>query len=302
MTKKLFVILLLFVYIHTLQACNKTDSADIVTTMYPQYDIAQNIVMDKMSVKLLTPLGSEVHGYSPTAKDIVMIKQSKLFIYTSDIMDRWISGVVTSDLNALDLSMHIPSIPLPKTPYVTLTDTIHYWTDPLVFMALIDVVLDEIITIDPANSAFYQDNARRYKNEIETTHLALEAFLEDIQESRRIYYFGHNAMVAFSYRYQLPILSLTDSYQPDAEFTPKQLEALVQSLIDNQVNYLFTEELIDLRGPESIVTELQKVGQPLTLLELHGYHNVSLTQFKKGVRYADLFEQNRQNIVTAFGA
>ncbi|MFA7589135.1 MAG: metal ABC transporter substrate-binding protein [Acholeplasmataceae bacterium] len=270
-----------------LTACQKKESAEILTTLFPHYDIAAQIAGDKLTVGLLAPLGSEVHGYEPTAKEIIAIKSAKLFIYTSPEMDPWVNNILDNQVNALNLANSITQL-----------DDIHYWTDPIVFLLMIEEIKIAIIEIDPDNADYYLNNALSYSTKIETIHLELSNFLDNLS-TPTIYFFGHNSMSLFADRYHLNIVSITDHFQPDAELTPKQLEEFINELRMYETHYLFVEELIDTKHFNSIKTELENDNYQLTILELHGYHNISKDQYKKGVSYADLLEQNYENIKQA---
>lgn len=295
--KKISSLILIFTFIFILISCSNKEQSDIVTTLYPQYDIAKQISGDKLSVSLMTPFGSEVHGYEPTAKDIIRVNESKLFIYTSDNMERWAKNIIEENTNFINLSEEYTLIPY-QNPNV-IVDDLHYWTDPTTFMQLITVIKDEIIKIDPENKDYYEKNATSYLNKISEVHQELITFFND-KSGSTVFFYGHNAMAAFGHRYNFNIVSLSSSYQPDAELSPGQILALKNKIKENNTKYLFVEELIDLKAPNSLKEELQREGYQITLLELHGFHNISSTQNEKGVSYSDLLKQNLENLKTAF--
>ncbi len=275
---------------------NNSKDADIITTLYPQYDIARQIAGGKLSVRLLIPFGTEIHGYEPTAKEIVAANNAKLFIFTDLLLERWVEGLIAHDVNTLDLSKCFTLEPLSSPGYGA--EDLHYWTDPTTILQLIDAILAEIIEADPENEAFYTENAREYYLEIEDLHLDAAAYFSKLQNPQ-IYFAGHNAMGAFGARYGISIRALSESFKPDADLTPKQLESIIEELTAAGSHFLFTEELTEPRAALTIKSQLEKRGHQLTLLELHGYHNISKHQNEQGVTYADLFRQNLINIKTA---
>ncbi|CCV64178.1 Metal ion ABC transport system, periplasmic component/surface adhesin [Alteracholeplasma palmae J233] len=291
--KKLFFIFSILLSSFILVACNKDADADIITTLYPQYDIAKNIVGNKKEVKLLTPFGSEVHDFSPTAKDIVNIRKADLFIYTSDIMEPWVKDILTESTHSINLSTSYTLVPYKNN---ALVDDIHFWTDPLIIIDLVKVIKQSIIKIDPENELFYEENASAYINKINKVH----DDLLNLGNKQTIFFYGHNALASFGARYELNIISLSGNYKPDAELQPSQLENLKKAIIQNNAHFLFVGELIDLKGPNTLVSDLKKSGYQLTLLELHGFHNISLEQSKEGLTYAQLLERNYINLKQAF--
>jgi len=106
MKKFVSILFVLFLGL-VLVACGSDKNADIVTTMFPQYDFARAIAGDKLTVSLLTPPGVEPHEFEASSKDMVAIKNAKLFIFTSLEMEPWIndpSAIGGTNTVVLDLS------------------------------------------------------------------------------------------------------------------------------------------------------------------------------------------------------
>ena len=87
----------------TASGCNMGKYADldeskplIVTTLFPQYDFARQLVKDKAEVVLLLSPGVEAHDFEPTPSDIILINKADLFIYTGDDMEPWVSRILDS--------------------------------------------------------------------------------------------------------------------------------------------------------------------------------------------------------------
>lgn len=279
-----------------LTSCSNLEEHDIITTMYPQYDIAMAIAGDELKVKQLTPFGTEVHGYEPTAKEIVMIKNSRLLIYTSDELEPYVDNFTNNDINVLDLSKQYVREDYSNTNLIS--DNIHYWTDPLVMVSLVEIIRDEIIKVDIDNESIYVENALNYINEIMNVHNDLEVLFNE-NLNKEIFFYGHNAMTNFANRYNLKITALSENFTPDAELTPQQIIALKNSIKENNAKYLFTEELIDLTHANNLVNELKNEGYELELLELHGFHNISKNQAESGVRLVDLLKENFEHLKKA---
>lgn len=293
MLKKNLGLLLLIFFSFSLFGCQEKD-ADLVATFYPHYDILNNIAQDKLKVKLIVPFGGEVHDFTPTPKDIVMINNAKLFVYASDELDTWVNELINTDINIINMASQV-NIEFSND----LSAVIHYWTDPFVFIEMIDVLKTEIINIDPDNEDFYINNASLYKEKIEKTHLEFVNFLENEVSKKELYFAGHNALGGFSYRYGLKINYLIDHFSPETEHTIKQIENLVQDLKVTQTKYLFIQELVEPYVANTIKRELEKENLKISLLELHGFHNITNDQAKRGVSYAELFEQNIKNLKQA---
>ena len=121
------------------------------------------------------------------------------------------------------------------------------------------------------------------------------------KEDVKIYYAGHNAMRYFEERYQITIIALSNTNKPDADLTSQQITTLLNTIKENQTHYLFTEELKDPKVATTIKNELAKDNYELTLLELHGYQNVTKEDFDNSVSYLQLLERNFKNLKKALG-
>ena len=314
------LILLIFTLI-TLSACTNDKKADIVTTMFPQYDFARQIVGDKMTVSLLIPPGAEIHDYEATSKDMVAIKEAKLFIFTSLDIDTWIKNpesIGGKDTIVLNLSEsfnevehdHHHDTHLKQTQLLLVEDDhdhdhdLHFWTDPLIAIQLIEAILEKIIEIDPENQAYYEANAHEYIHEIEELHEEIDTFFQlPTYKDSTIFFAGHNAMGAFGERYHIEIISLFENFKPDADLTSAELTTFINQVLASGTHFLFIEELVEPKAANKIKLELQNRHQyPLTLLELHGYHNITRSEMEAGVSYYDLLSRNFENLKIALGA
>ena len=311
--KKFAIFIFVLLSLVTLSACTDSKKADIVTTMFPQYDFAKQIVKDKMTVSLLIPPGAEIHNYEASIKDMVAIKEAKLFIFTSLEIDQWIQDPLTiggENTVVLDLSLsyeltdhnhhtheentsssnRLLSSKLEVDDHDHDDDEIHFWTDPTTAIQLINAILIKIVEIDPANKDFYESNAHDYIHEIEELHEEMELlFLNELYKDSTLYFAGHNAMSAFGKRYHLHIESLFSDFKPDADLTSQELITFTNEVIASQTKYLFIEELVEPKAANKIKTELKnKHNYDLELLELHGYHNVLKSELEDGITYLDL--------------
>ncbi len=96
-------------------AANGGESADkkklsVVTTIFPEYDWARQILGDKadgVDLTLLLDNGADLHSYQPTADDMVKISDCDLFIYVGGESDEWVedalAGAANKDMLVIDL-------------------------------------------------------------------------------------------------------------------------------------------------------------------------------------------------------
>ena len=51
----------------------------IISTVFPPYDLARQIAGDNAEISILLPLGSEIHNYEPSAKDMMQYATATYF-------------------------------------------------------------------------------------------------------------------------------------------------------------------------------------------------------------------------------
>ena len=71
----------------------------IVATIFPQYDMARNILGDtpaRAGLQLLIGNGVDMHSYQPTVRDIASISECDVFIYVGGESDSWVEDALTA--------------------------------------------------------------------------------------------------------------------------------------------------------------------------------------------------------------
>lgn len=103
--KKIFLILAIFCALTTsvfAAKAKKTDKIKVVTTIFPEYDWAREIIGDKASNVELTLLlgnGVDLHSYQPSIQDIVKISTADIFIYVGGESDGWVKDALKNATN-----------------------------------------------------------------------------------------------------------------------------------------------------------------------------------------------------------
>ena len=73
----------------------------VVTTIFPIYDWARQIIGENGNTNLVLLLdnGVDLHSYQPSAQDIMTISTADLFIYVGGESDEWVEDVLESAMN-----------------------------------------------------------------------------------------------------------------------------------------------------------------------------------------------------------
>lgn len=296
---------------------NTNEKKQIVTTLFPQYDFAKQIVGDQMDVSLLLPTGVESHAFEPTPKDVLNIQNAALFIYTGENMEAWAPKLLTdidpNQTKVLDISANLPLIDganqkeenakdhaahEEETDIHTMDDghnhstgmDPHVWTSLSNAKLILQEILQAIIEVDPENQALYAKNAENYLKQLNEVDQEIQQIV-DTGKRKKIIFAGHFALSYFAKQYGLEYVAAYPSTSSDAEPGVKDIAAIIDQIKAENIPVIYYEELVDPKVAQSIH---EQTGAKMLLL--HSLHNVSKDEFKQGVTYVSLMKQNAQNL------
>ncbi|MFA5090814.1 MAG: zinc ABC transporter substrate-binding protein [Candidatus Omnitrophota bacterium] len=293
---------------------------EVLTTLFPTYDFAKQIGKDKVNVALLLPPGVESHTFEPKPQDIVKINKADMFIYTGKYMEPWVEdmlkGISNKNLLVVDASTGIELMAEEGRDEEAEHDEgehheeaeehgeedehghhhhhggkdPHIWVDLANDQTMVDTIAKALAEKDPANSAFYLNNAKEYKVKLADLDRRFKETLSTAKH-KTIIYGGHFAFGYFAKRYGLEHDSPYDGFSPNAEPSPKAIAELINKLRQSGMKYIYYEELLD---PKVARTISQETGAKLELL--HGAHNVSKEELNRGVTFLDIMEDNLKKL------
>ncbi len=105
--KKIFLLLTVLLSLTTsifakAKKAEKNNKLKVVTTIFPEYDWAREIIGDKASNVELTLLlgnGVDLHSYQPSIQDIAKISTADIFIYVGGESDGWVKDALKNAKN-----------------------------------------------------------------------------------------------------------------------------------------------------------------------------------------------------------
>lgn len=303
MNKTIITILLTLIL---LSGCSnieaESEKPNVIVTLFPQYDMVRAIAKDKVNLELLLPAGVEPHSYEPTPNTIIRINESDLFVYTSDIMETWISNlftelndqgsIVVNSSNGVELITHLEEEHSDEEDHDEEYDP-HFWLDPLNAKIMAENITAGLIEMDPENADFYQANANIYLSELDKLDQEFIDLFNRVKLNK-IIYGGHFAFGYLSNRFNIEILSPYTGYSPDAEPSVSSLAELINVMQENQIKVIFYEELVD---PKIARTISEQTGANIEVL--HGAHNLSQEEMAQGLTYLDVMRSNIEKLKVA---
>ena len=191
--KNVLVIALILCLIASLFGCGANDPGHnqghikIVTTVFPQYDWAKNILGDNPAgaeLVLLADNGADMHSFQPGAQEIVDISTADVLIYVGGESDTYIDDVLKT--NSYE-KMHVINLLESAGEFIKEEELVegmegeeeeeseeeeepeydeHVWLSLKAASGLCDKICDAICQIDPSNEEYYRKNLKEYKEKL----------------------------------------------------------------------------------------------------------------------------------------
>lgn len=156
---------------------------------------------------------------------------------------------------------------------------------------MIDTILEEVIKLDPANKEFYEENARKYQEEI----LELDKEIEETLKEKNINVLVFGGEFAYSYfcqRYNLGVVSCYTACGEHSEPSVARIKEVIEYMNNNNITNIYYEELSEGQISQMISEETganQKVFNTL--------HNVTLQELDSNKNYVSIMRDNLNKIV-----
>ena len=249
----------------------------VVAAFYPLAWAAEQIGGDSIDVVNLTPPGAEPHDVELTPRDVEKIQNADLVLYLGSgfqpALEHAVEGRSGPSLDLLDGQKLLTGADEEQGAYDP-----HVWLDPSRFAAMVTLIGAQlhrepaaarlVAKLEALDSELADGLAHCRRHEIVTSHAA----------------FGYLAK-----RYGLKQLALT-GLSPEAEPSPRDLEALVDEVRRTDATTVFFETLVSSKLAETVAREAGAKTAVLDPLE-------GLTEDEVAAG-ADYFSVMRANLAT----
>ena len=281
-----------------LSSCNNSidnGKLTVVTTIFPIYDIVKSITDDTVNIDLMISPGQDIHSYDPSTDDIITVKKSDLFIYIGDNMETWVPDLTKNqpDMFVLELTKD-ERIKLSSLEHHEHHEhhehdhnvDMHIWTNPYYVLIMVELITNALIEVNPSYQELYKSNALEYTQEV-------NKIIDDINEivnnkKRDTLYFGAPfAFYYFTTAFGLEHKTVYDTCSIEVEPTIDKILSINKEIIEKNIPVVYTKELLN----DNIARKLIE-GSNAKLMILHSGHNVSSSDFEKGITFLEIWQNN----------
>lgn len=282
----------------------------VLASVYPVYEFVRQVGGDKVEIAMMVPAGAEPHEWEPSAKDLVNVKNAKLFFFHGANLEHWVAKVTAKDVlgstTAVEVSKNIElkegsthshnheagQANEHEHDEEQETDP-HVWLDPLLAQKEVTNIAEALAAADSFNAGYYRDNAAKYNAELQKLHEEYQNSLQDAKN--RIIITNHAAFGYLAARYNLEQVAIM-GLSPDAEPTPEKMTDIVKLCRERQVNYIFSETIVSPKVAETLAKEAGA-----KVLVLHPIDALTPDELKQGKNYLTLMRENLVNLKIVLG-
>ena len=269
MKKALALILMMLLALSPLAGAQAAEKPlTVVTSFYPLYIFAQNILKDVPGVTLenLThPTTGCLHDYQLLASDMKTLAQADALLINGGGMESFLPTVQEQfpALTITDSSQGITLIPADEL----MADVeeahdhdghdhgefnAHIWLDPRNASAMTDTMAQELMKLLPAHADLIERNAQAYQAKLAALDAELREQLANLP--RRDIVTFHEAFPYFARAYDLHVVAVL-ALEPEESLTPQMVATLVDKVRAHGLPPLFTEPQYEDRAARAVALE-----------------------------------------------
>ena len=227
----------------------------VVTTFTVIADMARNVAGEHAEVVSITKPGAEIHGYTPTPRDILSARDGDVILSNGLNLERWFEKFLQNlgDVPNVVVSDGITPIDIAGGEYDGKPNP-HAWMSPDNAEIYVANIRDALIAIDPDNADAYTENAAAYTAEIRAALQPMRDALAAVPEDQRYLVTSEGA-----FSYLARDLDLKELYlwpvNADQQGTPQQIRQVIDTMRENGIEVIFSESTVSDKPARQIARE-----------------------------------------------
>lgn len=285
------------------------ESLQVVTTIFPIYDWAREVIGDVPGVELiwLQDTGVDMHSYQPSAEDMLKLSSCDVFLYVGGTSDSWVDGALKEAVNPDLKALSLLEILGDNARLEELTEGMqaddheghdhgdeeeydeHVWLSLKNASLLTQTIADTLSQLDPDHADAYAANAAAYEEQLAGLDAQYQAAVD--AASVKTVLFGDR----FPFRY------LTDDYglevyaafpgcSAETEASFETIAFLSGKVDELHLPAVLTIENSDQRVAQTIIQNT--ASKDAALLRLDSMQGTSAKDAAAGTTYLTIMESN----------
>lgn len=261
----------------TVDSTKENAELTIVTSFYPMYISALNVVKDIPNVNLINltqPQTGCLHDYQLTPADLKTLSKANIFVVNGLGMESFLDDVISQykDIHVINASDGISLLEATSThehhhedeENCTIAehkhdenhehhdDNPHVWVSISKNIEQVKNIANQLSSLDPQNASLYKSNSEEYIKELENLRDEMHLALDNVS-TRDIITF-HEAFPYFAEEFDLNIAGILE-LEPNVEPSAKKLEEIIETVKEKNITSLFIEPQYSPKAAETVANE-----------------------------------------------
>ena len=231
------------------------DKLKVVTTFTVIADMAKNVAGDAADVASIAKPGAEIHGYSPTPRDLLRAQDADLVLWNGLNLERWFEQFFSNlrDVPAAVVSDGIQPLAISGGDYAGKPNP-HGWMALDSAEIYVDNIRNALSKADPENAATYTANAKHYKTQIAAVIGTLRKAARALPENRRWLVTSEGAFSYLARDFWLKEVYLWP-INADAQGKPQQVRAVIDAVREHSIPVVFSESTVSDKPARQVARE-----------------------------------------------
>lgn len=217
----------------------------VATTMQLQ-DFTRQVGGDRVKVTGILGPANEPHEYEPTPDDAEAVANADAIIENGANLDEWLDDLLSnagSDAARVNSAERVELLPTEEEGF---PGDPHIWHDPQFAKTMVDNIATGLTKADPDGKADYERNATAYKTKLDSMAAEIEETFAPIPPENRKLITTHDAFGYFVRAYDIEqVGTVLPALTTESEPSGRQIRELVQTIRDEDVKAIFTEEAVE---------------------------------------------------------
>ncbi len=285
------------------------ESLQVVTTIFPIYDWARQVIGDVPGVELvwLQDTGVDMHSYQPSAEDMLKLSSCDVFLYVGGTSDSWVDGALKEAVNPDMKVLSLLEILGDNARLEELTEGMqaedheghdhgdedeydeHVWLSVKNASLLTQSIADTLAQLDPDHADAYAANAAAYEAQLADLDAQYQAAVD--AASVKTVLFGDR----FPFRYLtedygLEVYAAFPGCSAETEASFETIAFLAGKVDELHLPAVLTIENSDQRVAQTIIQNT--ASKDAALLRLDSMQGTSAEDVAAGTTYLSIMESN----------
>jgi manganese/zinc/iron transport system substrate-binding protein len=231
-------------------------------------DTVRNVGGERVEVTALMGPGVDPHLYKASEGDMGKLAGADVIFYNglnlegkmADILVKMASGSrrVVAVTEGVDPSL------LREPPEFQGHYDPHIWFDVSMWTHTVDPVVRTLSEMDPGSKALYEENGKRYREQLTELHAYCKQQLSTVPSSQRVLITAHDAFGYFGRAYEVRVVGLQGISTVSA-VSLRDVERLVDEITRSRIKAVFVESSVPRKSIEAVVAGCKRNGHDVKI-------------------------------------